>query len=68
MGDDFGISDTEKTYSVILDYDNSIFFARFTKPEKGGFYIEMDGEYLSLFENDSGEKPLMIFARTNDYD
>ena len=48
-------------------YDEGNFVARFTEPEKKGFYIGMDGEYLKLFENDSDKKPLMILARTDDY-
>ena len=49
-------------------YDEGNFVARFTEPEKKGFYIGMDGEYLKLFENDSDKKPLMILARTDDYE
>ena len=48
-------------------YDEGNFIARFTEPEKKGFYIEMDGGYLKLFEDDSDKKPLMILARTDDY-
>ena len=48
-------------------YDEGNFIARFTESEKKGFYIEMDGGYLKLFEDGLDVKPLMIFARTDDY-
>ena len=48
-------------------YDEGNFVARFTEPEKKGFYIGMDGEYLKLFEDGLDVKPLMVFARTDDY-